>query len=54
MTDENDYCWCGTRVRYLQTVSYWLCPAHGPQEHVYGATPLISAPHITQEADHDR
>jgi hypothetical protein len=37
--DENDYCWCGTRVQYLQTVSQWLCPAHGYQDRVYGPTP---------------
>ncbi|ATN89768.1 hypothetical protein SEA_KLEIN_53 [Mycobacterium phage Klein] len=39
MTNENDYCWCGTRVQYLQTVEQWLCPAHGYQERVYGPTP---------------
>lgn len=39
--DEKDYCWCGTRVQYLQTMSKWLCSAHGYQDRAYGPTPPL-------------
>jgi hypothetical protein len=44
--DEADYCWCGTRMQYLQTMGRWLCSAHGYQDRAYGPTPpLPTIPH---------
>lgn len=46
MDDENYYCWCGTRVTYMKSLSRWFCSAHGYQDRVYGPTPpLPTIPH---------
>lgn len=46
--DDADYCWCGSRVSYLQTVGRWLCHSHGYQDHVYAATPLAARAQLTE------